>query len=242
MDEKQIRIDLAASFQLFAKLGMHEAVANHFSAAVSTDGKQFLINPKWKHFSTIQAADLILVDADDPSHSSHHLIDPTALAIHGQIHQLRPDIRVVLHLHPIYTTAIACLDNPEILPIDQNTARYFNRIAYDSHYGGMADSVAEGQRLAQLLKDKKRLMMGNHGVLIGSHSIGVAFDDMYTIERACQILSIAYATQQPLKILDHQVAEKTALDWESIEDFSEAHFSEMKNMLLREDPHCLEGL
>ncbi|SDB82549.1 Ribulose-5-phosphate 4-epimerase/Fuculose-1-phosphate aldolase [Acinetobacter boissieri] len=235
MDEKQIRIDLAACFQLFAKLGMHEAVANHFSAAVSKDGKKFLINPKWKHFSTIQPNDLILVNADNETLFDHPHIDTTALAIHGQIHQLRPDIRVVLHLHPIYTTAIACLENPQILPIDQNTARYFNRVAYDEHYGGMADSKAEGHRLAQLLKDKKRLMMGNHGVLIGSHSIGVAFDDMYTIERACQILSIAYATQQPLKILSDDVAEKTALDWESIEDFSEAHFEEMKNMLIQEN-------
>ncbi|MBF7688166.1 class II aldolase and adducin N-terminal domain-containing protein [Acinetobacter rathckeae] len=235
MDEKQIRIDLAACFQLFAKLGMHEAVANHFSAAVSEDGKTFLINPKWKHFSTIQPNDLILVNADDETLLDHPHIDPTALAIHGQIHQLRPDIRVVLHLHPIYTTAIACLKNPQILPIDQNTARYFNRVAYDEHYGGMADSKAEGQRLANLLKDKKRLLMGNHGVLIGSHSIGVAFDDMYTIERACQILSIAYATQQPLKILSDDVAEKTALDWDSIEDFSEAHFEEMKMMLIQEN-------
>ncbi|MBF7681896.1 class II aldolase/adducin family protein [Acinetobacter sp. B5B] len=232
MDEQQIRIDLAACFQLFATLNMHEAVANHFSAAVSEDGKKFLINPKWKHFASIQPNDLILVDVDDEHCLNDELIDPTALAVHGQIHQLRPDIRVVLHLHPIYATAIACLKNPKILPIDQNTARYFNRVAYDEHYGGMADSKAEGQRLALLLKDKKRLMMGNHGVLIGSHSIGVAFDDMYTIERACQILSTAYATQQPLNILTDDIAEKTALDWEKIEDFSEAHFLEMKRMLL----------
>ncbi|ESK36591.1 hypothetical protein P256_02503 [Acinetobacter nectaris CIP 110549] len=232
MYEKKIRVDLAACFQLFAKLGMHEAVANHFSAAVSEDGKKFLINPKWKHFSTIEPDDLILIDTNQKINNYHEQIDTTALSIHGQIHQLRPDIRVVLHLHPIYATAIACLENPQILPIDQNTARYFNRVAYDKHYGGMADSIAEGKRLANLLKDKKRLMMGNHGILITSHSIGVAFDDMYTIERACQILSVAYATAQPLKILEDHVAEKTALDWEKIEDFSEAHFLEMKKLII----------
>jgi hypothetical protein len=40
-DEQQIRIDLAAAFRIIAKLGMHEAVANHFSAAVSADGRKF---------------------------------------------------------------------------------------------------------------------------------------------------------------------------------------------------------
>lgn len=240
MDEKQIRIDLAACFRLFAKMGMHEAVANHFSAAVSEDGRKFLLNPKWKHFSRIKASDLILVDADDVSSFNRGEIDPTAWAIHGQIHRLRPDVRVVLHLHPIFSTAISCLNYPEIIPIDQNTARYFNRVSYDSQYGGMADSKAEGQRLANILQDKKRLMMGNHGILIGSHSIGVAFDDMYTIERACQILTTAYSTGQTLKILSDDVAEKTAQDWEKIENFSEAHFTEMKCLLAEEDPSFMD--
>ncbi|HEY0912816.1 MAG TPA: class II aldolase/adducin family protein, partial [Bradyrhizobium sp.] len=57
-DERQLRIDLAAAFRAVAKLGMHEAVANHFSAAVSADGRKFLMNPKWRHFSRIKASDL----------------------------------------------------------------------------------------------------------------------------------------------------------------------------------------
>jgi ribulose-5-phosphate 4-epimerase/fuculose-1-phosphate aldolase len=41
-------------------------VANHFSLAVSPDGKTFLMNPKWKHFSLIRASDLLLLDSTDP--------------------------------------------------------------------------------------------------------------------------------------------------------------------------------
>ena len=33
--EEQMRIDLAATFRIVAHLGMHEAVANHFSASRS---------------------------------------------------------------------------------------------------------------------------------------------------------------------------------------------------------------
>lgn len=40
-DEEQIRIDLAATFRIIAHLGMHEAVANHFSAALPLTGKRF---------------------------------------------------------------------------------------------------------------------------------------------------------------------------------------------------------
>ena len=40
IDEQQSRINLAACFRWFARLNMHEAVANHFSASVSADGKR----------------------------------------------------------------------------------------------------------------------------------------------------------------------------------------------------------
>ena len=50
------RSDLAAAFRWAARLNMHEAVANHFSLAVSDDGSQFLLNPIGMHFSEICAS------------------------------------------------------------------------------------------------------------------------------------------------------------------------------------------
>ncbi|WP_438390328.1 class II aldolase and adducin N-terminal domain-containing protein [Caballeronia sp. DA-9] len=237
MDERQLRVDLAAAFRCFARLGMHEAVANHFSAAVSSDGRKFLMNRKWQHFSRIRASDLLLLDADEAEDiEDRRDIDPTAWAIHGQIHRRAPHVKVALHLHPVYVTAIASLADPEIKPIEQNTARYFNRVAIDKAFGGMADTAAEGARLVAALGDKSRLMMSNHGILVTAATIGEAFDDLYTIERACQILHLAYATGRPLNVLSDQVAEKTARDWEGITDFSIAHFEEMKRILDKEDP------
>jgi ribulose-5-phosphate 4-epimerase/fuculose-1-phosphate aldolase len=236
-EEQQLRIDLAAAFRSIARLGMHEAVANHFSAAISTDGRRFLMNPKWRHFSRIKASDLVLFDLDDEQGvKGRPYVDPTAWAIHGQMHRQLPQARVVMHLHPPFATTIASLMDPQIKPIDQNTARYFNRLAIDDRYGGMADSEQEGARLAALLGNKSRLMMGNHGVLVIANTVGEAFDDIYTLERACQILVQAYATGQPLKILPDAVAESTAQDWEQITDFSIAHFEEMKCILDAEDP------
>lgn len=238
--EENARIDLAATFRIVAHLGMHETVANHFSAAVSADGKQFLINPKWKHFSRIRASDLLLLDADDSGCADHPQVDPTAWAIHGQIHQRLPHARAVLHLHPVYTTAVACLAKPHVPPIDQNSARYFNRIAVDEMYGGMADSEAEGARLAGLLGDKRRLLMGNHGVMVIASDIGEAFDDIWTLERACQILVTAWSTGQPLRVLSDDIAEKTARGWETITDFSRQHFEEMKQLMIAADASLLD--
>ncbi|MCB2029031.1 MAG: class II aldolase/adducin family protein, partial [Rhodoferax sp.] len=61
--ESRIRIDLAAAFRWAARLGMHESIANHFSAVVGDDGSRFLLNPVGAHFSRIRASDLLLLDA-----------------------------------------------------------------------------------------------------------------------------------------------------------------------------------
>lgn len=236
-EEQQLRIDLAAAFRLAEHFNWHEGVANHFSLAVSPDGKQFLMNPKWKHFSGIRASDLLLLDADDKEAMKRpDAPDETAWCIHGRMHALVPSARCVLHVHPIYATALAGLADPEIKPIDQNTARYYKRVAYDLGYEGMANSDAEGNRLASLLGNNKTMMMGNHGVLIAANSVAEAFDELYYLERSCQTLMLAYASGQKLNIMSDKVAEQTARDWDLYTDSAFAHFDEMKKVLDRKDP------
>ena len=236
-DEWAMRVDLAAVFRLTAQMNWHEAVANHFSLAVSADGKQFLMNPKWRHFSRIRATDLLLIDAADPETMRRpDAPDLTAWCIHGAMHASVPQARCVLHLHPAYATALAALKDPEIVPIEQNTARFYNRVAYDLGYEGMATSEDEGRRLASLLGNKSTLMMGNHGVLVAAPTVAEAFDTMYYLERACQTLVLAYSTGRPLNIMNHKAAEQTARDWDEFGDASFSHFAEMKLLLDKTDP------
>ncbi|HCW00787.1 MAG TPA: hypothetical protein DGK99_05215, partial [Acidimicrobiaceae bacterium] len=152
LDEAQIRVDLAAAFRLAARFDLHESVANHFSAAVSPDGKRFLCNPKWRHFSLVRASELILLDADDPSTMERpDAPDPSAWCIHGAIHQRIPTARAVLHCHPPYAAALIGLTDPTIPPLDQATARFWGRIVYDSEMGGPPDDPVEGARVAEAI-------------------------------------------------------------------------------------------
>lgn len=227
--EQQLRTDLAAAFRLADRFAWTEAVANHFSLAVSPDGKKFLLNPLWRHFSTIRASDLVLVDsqANEPPSS----IEITAWTIHGSMHANLAHARCILHLHPPYATALSCLADPTVKPIDQTTARYFNRVAVDTAFGGMADNQEEGLRLTHALGGHKVMMMGNHGVLTVGDTVAEAFDAMYHLERACRTLVLAYSTGQKLNILSDEIAEKTAAAWEDEGAFARAHFAETKRLL-----------
>jgi len=240
-DERQLRVDLAAVFRMAAALGWHEAVANHFSLAVSADGKKFLMNPKRRHFARIKASDLLLLDTDDAETMKRpNAPDASAWCIHGTLHAGAPQARCILHVHPPYATAISCLADPEIKPIDQNTARFYNRVAIDLHYGGIADHAAEGERLLRALGNKTRMMMGNHGVLVVAETVAEAFHDLYYLERACQTLTLARANNAPLNMLPHETAERTAEAWLNYTGSAYAHFAEMKALLDEKDPSYAE--
>lgn len=235
--ERSLRTDLAAAFRMAAQFGWHEGVANHFSVATSQDGQRFLMNPRWRHFSRIKASDLLLLDSADHSVMQRpDAPDPSAWCIHSQLHARVPHARCVLHVHSIHATALSALADPTMLPVDQNTARFYQRVAVDSHYGGIADSLEEGVRIAGVMGKHRVLLMGNHGVLVAGPTVASAFDDLYYFERAAQTLLLAYASGRPLNLLSPAMAERTARDWEEYAAQSQAHFDELKRLLDEQDP------
>ncbi len=227
-----LREDLAAAFRITAQMGWSESVGNHFSAAVSADGKQFLLNRKWQHFASIKPEDLMLLDADDPEVMNRSdAPDASAWTIHGTVHRQCPAARVIIHCHPPHATALATLADPRMLPLDNNTARFWGRLAIDQGFGGIADEAAEGERLAAALGNHKTLLMGNHGVTCTGPTVAEAFEDLYFFEKAAQTLLLAYASGQPLNVLSDEVAEKTARGWDDYRGMSYAHFDWLKSQL-----------
>lgn len=230
------RVNLAAVFRMTARLGLHEGIANHFSFAVNKDGSQFLINPNGRHFSNICASELLLLDAhDDSTMNQPNAPDPTAWAIHGALHRNVPQARCVLHVHSKYATVLASIEQDSLPPIDQNTMRFYNRVSIDNNYDGMGLGD-EAERLSQTLGDNKVLLMGNHGCLTVGESIAESFDELFYFERSCSNYINALMTGKPLRVVSHEVAEKTALQWASFTKAAHLHLKEVKLILDREEP------
>lgn len=233
--DHKLRADMAACFRWTVKLNWHEGVANHFSAR--TEGRKFLMNPDKMHFARIRASDLIEYDAEDRATMEREdAPDHTAWGLHGAIHR-HTDHKVALHLHTKYATALASLGDSSLPPIDQNSAQFYNRVAVDEEYGGLAFEE-EGERVCKLLEDPKTrvLVMGNHGVLAVGPTPAAAFDTLYHFERACETYLTALATGQALRVLSAQIAEKTAQEaaGEKTRDgtpASEKHLSELRLLL-----------
>ena len=235
MNHTEERRQLAAAFRWTARLGMNEGIANHYSLAVSPDGKRFLLNPYGTHWLTMKASDLIEIDADGEPEDVGASLDPTAVAIHGALHRNVPQARCVMHLHSKYATALACLKDPVMPPIDQNTMRFYNRIAVDDGFDGMGLGD-EAERLTTKLGNLSVLLMGNHGVLVTGRDVAECFDQIYYFERAAETYITALSTQRELNVVSHEVAEKTARQWEEYPDFAEKHLTAIRTILDREEP------
>ena len=235
--EQQARLDLSVAFRWAARLDLHEAVANHFSVAVSDDGQKFLINPAGRHFSQMRASDLLLVDMNQAEFGigDGQVVDPTAMNLHGQIHKLVPDATCVLHTHMPYATALACLRDFEFLMLDQNACRFYNRIAYDRDYAGMALEVSEGERVAKLLgRSRSVLFLANHGVIVVGKTVAEAFDELYYLEKASQLQVLALSTGRELELIPNETASMVCKQWLEYPNAAEYHFAALTEILDQE--------
>ena len=234
----QERVDLACAFRWTARLNMHEGVSNHFSLSVNDDGTKFLMNPNQVHFSLIRASDMLLLDANDPETMNRpDAPDPTAWGLHGALHRLCPHARCAMHVHSIHATVLATMKDPVLPPLDQNCALFFNRIAYDTEYGGLAlDDEAE--RACQALDDpaKQVLVMGNHGIMVVGATVAETFNRMYYFERACEIYIKALWTGRDLAIIADDIAAKVADEAEAYGIEAHRHLDSLKKLLDRLEP------
>jgi ribulose-5-phosphate 4-epimerase/fuculose-1-phosphate aldolase len=224
---KQLQQDLAAAVRLAERFGFNEGICNHFSVQLP-DGR-FLLNPHGVHWSRIRTSDILIIDPDDGNED----IEVTALHIHGAVHRMHPAAHCVMHTHMPYATALTCLKQGRLEYTHQNSLRFYNDVAYDDDYGGLAESAEEGSRIAEKLGRNMTMFMSNHGVMVIGSSIAEAFDRLYYLERACEVQVLAMSTGRPLDIVSETVALQTKRDFDAGGTYADLHFAGLKPLLDR---------
>ena len=238
MERLEILSDLAAVFRWTAKQNMHEGVANHFSVCLPGSNGSFYVNGTGMHFSKIKASDLVLIEEEkfEEMKNKPEIVDPTAINIHGTIHKKVPNAKCILHVHSKYATALSCLKDPTLPPIDQNTMRFYNRVAVYDDFGGLGFKE-ESEKMANSIGNHNTLLLANHGILTAAPTVAQAFDDLFYFEKACETYITALSTGKELNIASSEIAEKTAQDWENYStNLGELHLKAVRSILDSEDP------
>ena len=236
MKISELQKDLAAVFRWTARLNMNEGIANHFSVCLP-NSNDFYVNGSGKHFSSIKASDMVLVEQNkiEDIKKKPELVDPTALNIHATIHKKVPQARCILHLHSKYATVLSTLKDTTLKPIDQNTMRFFNRVAIYKDFGGLGFEE-ESNKMAAAIGNNKSILLANHGILTVGATVAQAFDELYYFEKACETYITALLTNKELNIVDNKIAEKTAQEWENYPvNMGEQHLKAIRIILDNED-------
>jgi ribulose-5-phosphate 4-epimerase/fuculose-1-phosphate aldolase len=231
------RIDLATALRAAARHGLNEGVCNHFSMSVPGRTDLFLVNPQGLHWSEITPMDLAMADGAGNVVEGKYPVEASAFFIHGRIHAGNARARVVLHTHMPYATALTSIQDGRLEMCTQNAFRYWNRLAYDDAYAGVALNSQEGDRMCRALGNKDILFLRNHGVIVAGPTVAQAYDDLYYLERAAMVQVLAMQTGRPLLTIDEAVAEFTAGQIaDGIGQQALLHFESLKRQLDRDEP------
>jgi ribulose-5-phosphate 4-epimerase/fuculose-1-phosphate aldolase len=209
-DEWQVRVDLAAAYQLAAIFKWTDLIYTHFSARVP-GSEDFLINPYGLMFDEITASNLVRIDEhgkviDDPLGLGYN---EAGFVIHGCVHAARPGINCVIHTHTRAGVAVSAM-KCGLLPISQHAMRVQRQVTYHD-YEGIALDMDERTRMAKDLgRTSKAMILRNHGLLSLGETVREAFELMYYLDCACQIQIDAMAGGQDNVLTMSQSAADTA--------------------------------
>ena len=200
----EARIHLAAALRMAALDGFEEGIDNHFTVEVPGRPGQYLVLPFGRHWSEARASELIVFDETGRTLEGEGPVELSAQCIHAPLHRLC-GAAVVLHTHQPWALALNMLKDNRLLPATQTAAFFHGQIAYDDDYTGVAVSVAEGERLAQVMGSKPVLFMKNHGVVVTGQTVAQAYRRLYKLERACRTQVLALSTGRPIEVLSDEV-------------------------------------
>ena len=209
-EEWQMRVDLAAAYQLAAIFKWTDLIYTHFSARVPGT-EDFLLNPYGLMFDEITASSLVKVDwegkiKDDPIGMG---VNEAGFIIHSCMHRARPEINCVIHTHTRAAVAVSAM-KCGVLPISQHAMRVQAEITYHDYEGVALYQDEQARMASDLGKKSKAMILRNHGVLALGETVREAFEIMYYLDCACQIQVDAMAGGlHNVQLMSDQAAESS---------------------------------
>ena len=135
-------------------------------------------------------------------------------------------------------TAMTMMEGEPLVWAGQTALKFYGRTVVDEAYNGLALDESEGDRIAAGVGDADIVFMRHHGVLVLAPSIAKAWDDLYYLERACEVQRLAQSTGRAVVPVPRAIAEATAAQMrhEGGRDSPRLHLDSIKRQLDRDAP------
>lgn len=183
------RMEIAEAGRKLLALGLTRGTGGNLSI-FDLKEKLFALSPSGMDYTTITPADVVVLNLKDEVVEGERK-PSTEYALHRILYESRPDIHAVLHVHAVYTSALACMRQP-ILPLH-----------YLAAYGGGANvpcaeyatfgTVALAENARKAMEGRKAVLLANHGLLTGAATLTEALSIADELEFCARLQCITNA-------------------------------------------------
>lgn len=185
--ERILRCKLAAVYRLVDIMGWSEAIFNHISVGSSPDQQEFLLNPFGLLFSEVTASSLVKCDIQGniiDGGSTSLGINKAGFILHSTIHEARPDINCVIHIHTPTVVAVASM-KCGFLRISQESL-VVGEVSYHDYWGILIDEAEKESIKNDLGPTSMVMFLRNHGVVVCGKTIEDTFMLLNKVMTACE--------------------------------------------------------
>lgn len=237
--EQETRRDLAAAHRLAVRDGLNEGTWNHMSAMSPDDPEIMLITPGFTHWSQVTAGNLAAVGPDGEPVSGQARPTRAGFIIHYPVHRAQPAAQCLMHVHSPYITALSMKKDVRLDTCSsQQAAQFHGDVAYYEVYDGLLDDEDEGRRMADVMGDRRVLMMRNHGAMVAGATVASAYVDLYQLERACMYQLLAMNGGGDMVHIPEDIA--ASMSAQARQGTSDPHFGAMRRLLDAKEPDYVD--
>lgn len=184
------------------RCGLNQGTSGNLSAR---SGTGMLITPSGIPYESLREDDVVFVEEpseDEPVYTGSR-IPSSEWRIHRDVYRMRADAAAILHAHPVYCTALACLRRP--LP----AFHYMVAVA-----GGRDIRCAEyatfgsqelSEHVLKALEGRRACLMENHGILVLAGNLAGALSLAREVEHLARMFLQCLAAGEPALLDDAEM-------------------------------------
>ena len=197
------RETLIATARAMNASGLNRGTSGNLSLR---DGDGMLITPSGVPYEALGPGDIVRVNARGTPGGG--LRPSSEWRFHHDIYRARPEAAAILHAHPVYCAALACLNRP--LPaFHYMVAVAGGRDIRCAPYATFGTQALSDFAL-QALEGRRACLLANHGLLCFAATLPEALDLALEIEQLAQTYLACLAAGDPV-VLDDREMERVLL-------------------------------
>ena len=203
MTETSVATEVAWACRILAAHGYEDLTLGHVSAREDGNPGVMWIKRKGVSLAEVTPDDVLRasIDGDIENATDMHLES----VLHTEVYRSRPDVRCVVHGHPLHATALGAA-HTDLAFLSHDAIMFQEGLAALDEVPELIVGRSQGQVVADALGERQVLLMRNHGVLVVGKDPRWAVLRAVTLERAVALQVTAGRLGELRAVADEAVA------------------------------------